>query len=264
MVTQDFHLKSGSLFGRRVAELVREKKAVAKAVVENILMRPGCDPKNPVFISDGSSSSYVWCYFLRKWAATVRDRDALRIWTNNLDIPMQALCEPNGTKSVDIRIAPGEFSYKYCANFGLDSEKWVREHCDRCTCVLAVTALDSELGPCGKGEDAKAIKKAVMESANVLVIVTDHVKNSKQRDPDQAACPDEWKKWRDVRAKEGRLFVVTNKSPAVSLPFKRTPFVSHPDTRAPSDIESETLWALHLALKTQLIIADDNSSSADK
>ena len=253
MKTEEFHVKSGSLFGMRVPEMRDVKKAVARDVVSRILWPSGTDAKNPVFFSDGSSASYVWCYYLRAWLKQADAGEILQVGTNNLDVSMQALCEPAAPDRVRIECAPGDFNFKYCATFGRDTEDWVAEHCRRSVCVLSVTALDGELGPCGKGEPAKAIKRVVMENANLLVVLADCTKLRKNRDPAHAAAPELWEEWRDKRARQGRLFVVTSLSGGADQ-FRREPFRGFPDNRSPDGIESDNLWWLRERLRDQLII----------
>jgi hypothetical protein len=69
MRTKEFHVTSGSEFGKRVADMEPEKKLIAQAVLSRVLWPPNLSPKNPIFVSDGSSASYVWCYYLREWTA---------------------------------------------------------------------------------------------------------------------------------------------------------------------------------------------------
>jgi hypothetical protein len=259
MRTKDFHIRSGSLFGARVAEMEGIKKAVARETVTRVLWPHGMDPKNPVFFSDGSSSSYVWCYYLGAWLQHTDHGERLSVWTNNVDVPLQGLCEPNAPGRVAINVAPGEFSFKYCANFGASTEAWCAEHCKRSVCVLSVTGLDGELGPCGRDTDARGIKRAVLENANFLVIVADCTKLRKRRDPAHAAAPEVWHVWRDKWARQGRLVVVTSLSTAADR-LKREPFRGFPDERSPDGIESDNLWWLRERLGDQLIIVNGTSS----
>ncbi|HEY1661715.1 MAG TPA: hypothetical protein VGI03_04790 [Verrucomicrobiae bacterium] len=251
MRTKEFHMKSESQYGQRVADLELEKKRVADAIVQRILWRQGQHPHNPLYVSDGSSASFVFCKYLQRW---IKEGDeTLRVWTNNLDVPMQVLCEEGAPEKVSIHSAPGEFSYKYCGNFGRETEAWIEQHCGRSTCILAVTALDADLGPCGRGEDAKAIKAAVMKAANVLIVVADHTKLRCPRDPGAAAAPDEWRRWRDERSADGRLFVVTTRSLNVPVTFGRFPLKGAVDARTPDQIESENFARLSTQLGQQLI-----------
>ena len=254
MRTKEFHENSGSEFGKRVLEMEPEKERIAEAVLKYALWQEALDPKNPIFLSDGSSASYVWCHYLRAWAKNGPAGEALIVKTNNLDVPMQVLCEPGAHGRVNIEDAPGDFSFKFCANFGSDTDAWVEKKCSGCTCILAVTSLDAELGPGSKDPRARAIKRAVMETANVLVIVADRTKLSKPRNPADAANPNAWKIWRDQRANEGRLFVVTDQSPEVTHPYKRTPFKGFPDARTPLQIENENTWWLREHLGKQFIV----------
>lgn len=210
MITKQIHIDSKSQFGCHVAANEPEKEVVAAEVVRSILLKDQVNPANPIMIGDGSSASLVFCHYMQKWVETCDDE--LRVWSNNVDVALQAILFKGGKHNVSIHSAPGRFNFKYCANFGRETEEWCKEHASRCTCVMATTALDYDLGPCGKDEDARSIKAAMMKAANVLIIVADSSKLRMAANPATAASPDEWKVWREERSAAGRLFVVTTRS----------------------------------------------------
>ena len=251
MITKEFHVTSGSQFGKRITILAAEKERVGKAVVNRILWR-NTTPSNPILITDGSSGSFVFCHYLQR--CVENSDDSLRVWTNNTDVSLQASCHPGASPNhISVHCAPGRFSAKYCGTFGNDARQWIEEHCSKCTCILSVTALDVDLGPCGRGEDAKDIKAAVLRMAKQLIIVADYEKLRQPRDADHAAAPDLWLKWRDEHSKSGRLFVVTTKSQG--LKDGRFPVQGGVDNkRSPDEIEAENHARFRIALGDQYMV----------
>lgn len=244
MITKQIYVDSHCEFGDQVAASEREKDQVAKEVVSKVLLFDEQNPANPVFISDGSSASSVWCHYMKEWAKRY-PKENLRVWTNNCDVTLQTLIHQPSRNCISVHVASGRFRRDYCAVFGEDTEKWCLAHSSRSVCVVAVTALDHELGPCARNEDARAIKSAVMRSAQVLVIIADRDKLRQQRNPGMAANAKEWENW--INNQQNRLFVVTTRSPHIN------PALPDNSLRGADAIEQENLRLLRLKLKEHFI-----------
>lgn len=246
MNTALLHTNSGSIYGSRVGNAAEAKTKIAKEVVKRILWRPGFDPNNPVFISDGSSASYVFCEYMQTYLAHPQD-DPLNVWTNNLDVPIQVSCQPNAPDRVAVEVAPGLFRPSYCGTFGDLTEAWIEKHCAGSTCIMAVTGLDAELGPYAKHPEAKKVKAAIMRTASQLVIVADAAKLRQKRDIAAAVSPNEWKRWCDDRA--GRVHVLSDRSSHIPCPPNAFVIKSGAvDNRTPDQIEQENHRLLNIKL----------------
>lgn len=206
MHTRSFHVHSKSDFGKKLPQQLDAKRQVAHALIDKLLWPRRVDS---LFMNDGTSVSYVWCYYLQRWVSEQQSR--LAVWTNNYDVPMQALCEDKAQKLIRIYTPSGEFNFRFCAALGPDTNKWVRENCEGKTCILAVSALDAQFGPCGNDEDAKAIKRIVLQYASNLIVVADSCKLSQSSNPFQAVNPNEWNRW--ITERKGNLWVVTDIDP---------------------------------------------------
>jgi DeoR/GlpR family transcriptional regulator of sugar metabolism len=253
MKTEKYHVESGSRFGRKLLVNKDAKKAVGKATVEKVLFRDGNALMNPVFVSDGTSTSYVWCYLMRR---RLRDDTAipLGVFSNNVDVTMQVALEKEAEGRIDLEDASGVFDFENCAHFGIAAESFAKEKCEDCSCVLAVTALDEELGPCGKGRHAKLMKKWMLKKANVLVVVTDHEKLSFRREPQSAANPEAWQAWLEKRGEQGRLHVVTSVPKDIEHGYPNAePFKGFPDERSARGILEFNLRCLKMRLDRRLI-----------
>ena len=138
MNTANLHINSGSHYGQRLHTNAPVKARIAEWVVQNILLLERFDPRNPVFISDGSSASFVFWHFMQAYLAKPQNL-SLNIFTNNLDVPMQVQCEPRAVDLVSVEFAPGVFRSEYCGVFGPATDEWIENKCVGSTCVLAVT-----------------------------------------------------------------------------------------------------------------------------
>lgn len=245
MLTREFHTSSGSLFGTKLDQQLASKRAVAKKVAEFLWQHT----VEPLFINDGSSTSYVWCYYMRVWVKH-RSQHILTVWTNNYDLAMQALREPNAPSCVKIKVAPGEFNFQFCATLGDETTAWVAEKCQDKTCLLAVTKLDAKVGPCGRTNDALEIKKTLLERAGRLIIVADAEKLSQPREPFLAASETRWQEWLTQRA--DRLWVFTDLDPTLASKF---PLEVHPSPRTPLQWQENNAHALRNALGNRFVVA---------
>lgn len=250
MKTKQFHQASGSRFGHNIGQNLPAKRAVAKKVVDTILWDNEVDT---LFINDGTSTSYVWCYYLERWVQ-LREQHPLRVWTNNYDVMMQALCEPVAASIVNIKLAEGDFDYRFCAAIGGETTQWVAKVCRGKTCLLAVTALDAELGPSGITHGAKEIKRVIIDGAENLIVVADSSKLSNPRQAFHAANAKIWSEW--LQERPDRLWVVTDLDPSITLPYRA---YNNPST--PLEWQSENARLLQLSLGANFIVARPATAS---
>jgi DeoR/GlpR family transcriptional regulator of sugar metabolism len=224
--TKDFHVGSKSTFSNKIVRHEACKVNVGRLAVERVLRKADIDA---MLINDGSSTSYVWSEYLDYWLGH-HDSRSLRVYTNNLDVPMQFLHDRRTERSkIEVKVAPGEVYLPYYATLGQDTELWMKEYSKRGASLMAVTALDAELGPCGRQEYARAIKGVMLENANYLVVVADHEKMSKPTSEIgyTAANQDAWKKW--IERNKSRLWVIStlpsdiNPASERALPHPKTP-----------------------------------------
>jgi hypothetical protein len=244
MHTREFHLQSGSLFGKKLDQHLPSKRAVGKRVSDFLW-----DNKvDSLFINDGTSTSYAWCYHLSQWVAQRRNH-LLNVWSNNYDVSMQALCEPQAPVCIRIKVAPGEFNFQNCAMLGEDTTAWVGDKSQDKPCLLAVTALDAQVGPCGRGHDAKEIKKVLLlDKAGLLIIVADADKLSQPQDPFLAASESKWQEW--LTQKKHRVWVFTDLDPRLGHPYTHRP---RPST--PLEWQEENARMLRLQLGDHFVVA---------
>lgn len=225
-----------------------DRDRVAQGVLSRILCNAGGLPSNPLLITDGKSAASVSKAYFPYW--TKHCSGKLRVWTNSIEPANQITAISSAAEKISVHQADGEFDTFNKGVFGLETEQWMEKHAPRCTCILAVTALDADLGPCGQGEDPRAIKSAVIKSANVLIVVADRLKLRFPKDPAHAAAPDEWKRWTEERAKTGRLYVVTTYTPGLDLthvPRDRAHMTA-------AEIEVENIRKLRQKLGANLIL----------
>ena len=238
MHTHEFHIQSGSLFGKKLGKQLQSKRTVASRVIE-LLWENKVDA---LFINDGTSTSYVWCYYITRWVAERRNHP-LTVWTNNYDVAMQALCEPQAPVCMRIKVAPGEFSFQFCAMLGDDTTAWVADKSQDKTCLLAVTALDAQVGPCGRSHDAKEIKKVLLDKAGPLIVVADAEKLSQPRDPFLAASETSWQE--RLNQKKHRIWVFTDLDKSL---LSKASFAAHRHPSTPLQWQEENARVLRGAL----------------
>src|SRR4051812_29629884 len=121
MESRDFHIKSGSTFGKKLDKNLNSKRAVARKTCD-LLWEEAVDT---LVINDGTSTTYPWCYLLNRWTAERPDHP-LGVWTNNRALEIEALCKAN-THKIQINGAPGLFSFEFCAALGKDATDWMAE-----------------------------------------------------------------------------------------------------------------------------------------
>jgi DeoR/GlpR family transcriptional regulator of sugar metabolism len=246
MKTSQLHINSGSEFGERVASASDQKKRIAEAVVSQILLAEDFNPANPVFISDGTTSSYVATEFVMRYAEKSRNADKIHILTNNLDVPIQVLCDKEAAQKVTIRVAPGDFSYKNCGVYGEETERFVSNVVTDCVCVLSVAGIDGHLGPYSTHPQARGIRREIMKNARQIILVADNTKLSQKHDIGSAISPNDWELWTDEK-RRGRIWVATTK-PTKSTGDRHTITPGTKDRRTAEQIETENRWLLRFKL----------------
>src|SRR5690349_1286911 len=130
MRTKQIHISMGNAFAKKISEHEKEKESVGKHTA-NVLTKIG---PNKIFFGDGTSVAFSYYYYSKQ-----RRDLPLLVGTNNLDIPMQVLCDADAPRSITIYPAPGRVDFRDCAMGGAEAEEWVAEFCKGATCVMAVT-----------------------------------------------------------------------------------------------------------------------------
>lgn len=206
-------------FGQPFIENAQDKVKVAQIVSENILWKEN-RPCNPLFLGDGSSAYFVWAAFLERCIQRLHAgfsfEKRVRVYTNNTAVVWRTLIEREASKCIELNVFPGRLDSENQGLFIKEPEKSSETAFQQSTCVLAVTAMDFLLGPCGNGEEPRIMKTAIMKNAKVLIVIADRSKLRKQRNPESAASQDEWTRWVRERNEAGRLYVVTTRSNHVS------------------------------------------------
>lgn len=269
--TLHFHRETGRIFGRRVEHLPEIKAAVGERVVCDILWREDF-PHTPIFLSDGTSSSYVWAAYQKKFLRTFnpeRKNEKIKAVTNNVDVALQwsfaanspncpSHCGTGALEGIDVTLVPGAFHPDYCATLCETTKEWITANSHSCTaCVLSASVLDAQHGPYGKHTCSNDIKEIVMRNAKVLIVVVTHEKLQRTVDWGMAANPELWSQWTQDKTKKKNLYVVTSLSgptrPELDDRFSIQLTNAHP--RSPIAIEYRNYYRLKELLGNNLIIA---------
>ncbi|MCH9023066.1 MAG: hypothetical protein IID32_09935, partial [Planctomycetes bacterium] len=261
MRTKLFHTNSTSKFATRFEDNSDKNKMIADIVINKILCPPGQDVADTLFLSDGSSTSYVFDAFLKAIESREITQD-FQIYTNNPDVLFQSYIEdpyanlPFDKRNLNVEIPSGAFFNEYFSIMGQDTTKWVERVAHRSICILAVTGLDWRFGPYAANRFSRAIKKAVMANADLLVVLVDDKKLSKKRNRAKTVDHALWSKWRNEAQDLGKLWVVTNSTVRAEDPFEIHKFESFPDDRESDEILKDNCYMLRKYLGDQFILTE--------